>query len=181
MVGVLVGDRLPQLSEATLASGVPVRLLQASIVFGVIGLAFSYLGLAALRLVPGPLRALPARFPNARSVVIGALIGGFLIGRPFPLFRAMFEYAVETANPLYGAGVFVLQSLGNITVVAVLFPVLVHGSRGRFVNWLTAKPARLATVTAVAFITVGVFTVLYWDLRVPSRYGFGWYPAVDWG
>ena len=181
VVGVLVGDRLPQLSEATLASGVPVRLLQASIVFGVIGLAFSYLGLAALRLVPGPLRALPARFPNARSVVIGALIGGFLIGRPFPLFRAMFEYAVETANPLYGAGVFVLQSLGNITVVAVLFPVLVHGSRGRFVNWLTAKPARLATVTAVAFITVGVFTVLYWDLRVPSRYGFGWYPAVDWG
>ncbi|MEY9211859.1 hypothetical protein NI17_008405 [Thermobifida halotolerans] len=181
MVGVLLGDRLPQLSEAVLDSGVPVRLVQSSVVFGVIGLAFVYLGLAALRLVPDPLRPLSARFPNARLVVMGALIGGFLIGRPFPLFRAMFEYAAETGNPLYGAGVFVLQSLGNITVVVVLFLVLVHGTRGRFVGWLTAKPARIATVTAVAFVTVGAFTVLYWDLRVPSMFGVGWYPIVEWG
>ena len=180
-VGVLLGDRLPQLSEATIGPGLPVRLVQSSIVFGVIGLAFCYLGLAALRLVPDPLRALSVRFPHVRPAVIGALIGGFLVGRPFPLFRAMFEYAVETANPLYGAGVFVLQSLGNVTIVVVLFLALVHGTRGRFVTWLTAKPARIATVTAVAFITVGAFTVLYWDLRVPSMFGFGWYPIVHWG
>ncbi|KUP97762.1 hypothetical protein [Thermobifida cellulosilytica] len=180
VIGVLLGDRLPQLSEATLASGVPVRLVQASITFGLIGLAFSYLGLAALRLVPDPFHALAPRFPNARLVAIGALVGGFLVGRPFPLFRAMFEYAVETGNPLYGAGVFVLQSLGNITVVVVLFLALVYGTRGRFVAWLTAQPERVATLTAVSFITVGAFTVLYWTLRVPSMFGFGWYPIVHW-
>jgi hypothetical protein len=34
---VLLGDRLPQLSTAT-ADGVPVRIIQSSVVFGIIGL-----------------------------------------------------------------------------------------------------------------------------------------------
>ncbi|WP_051865370.1 hypothetical protein [Streptosporangium roseum] len=108
-----------------------------------IGLAFVYLGLAALRVVPDPFVRLSSRFPNARLVVIGALIGGFLIGRPFPLFHKLFEYAAETRNPLYGAAVFILQSLGNITLMAVLFVVLVHATRGRFTRWMTAGPSRV--------------------------------------
>ncbi|MET8335979.1 hypothetical protein [Streptosporangium canum] len=179
-VGAALGERLPQLSTATAGSGLPPRLLQASIVFGVIGLAFVYLGLAALRVVPDPFVRLSSRFPNARLVVIGALIGGFLIGRPFPLFHKLFEYAAETRNPLYGAAVFILQSLGNITLMAVLFVVLVHATRGRFTRWMTAGPSRVATITAVAFIVVGAFTFLYWDLRLPARFGYGWFPVAPW-
>lgn len=179
--GVLVGDALPQLSEAVHSSGIPYRLIQASIVFGIVGAAFLYLGLAALRVVPDPLERASARFPNIRLVVLGALIGGFLIGRPFPLFRELFAYSVATGNPFYGAAVFVLQSLGNITLVIALFALLVYGTRGRFVRWLAAKPARVTTLTAVAFIVVGAFTVLYWDVRLPAQFGFGWYPVVDWG
>ncbi|MEX2619640.1 MAG: hypothetical protein WD250_05420 [Egibacteraceae bacterium] len=41
--GVLVGERLPQLSTATTAAGMPVRLVQSTVVFGIIGLAFVYL------------------------------------------------------------------------------------------------------------------------------------------
>ncbi|MER5325806.1 hypothetical protein [Streptosporangium roseum] len=179
-VGAALGERLPQLSTATAGSGLPPRLLQASIVFGVIGLAFAYLGLAALRVVPDPFARLSLRFPNARLVVIGALIGGFLIGRPFPLFHKLFEYAAETHNPLYGAAVFILQSLGNITLMAVLFVLLVHTTGGRFTRWMTARPSRVATITAVAFIVVGAFTFLYWDLRLPARFGYGWFPVAPW-
>ncbi|MGV9775526.1 hypothetical protein [Streptosporangium sp. NPDC003464] len=179
-IGAALGQRLPQLSGAAAGSGLPPRLLQASIVFGVIGLAFTYLGLAALRVVPDPFARLSRRFPNARLIVIGALIGGFLVGRPFPLFRKLFEYAAQTHNPFYGAAVFVLQSLGNITLMAVLFVVLVHATRGRFTRWMTARPARVATITAVAFIVVGAFTFLYWDLRLPARFGYGWFPVAPW-
>ncbi|MDP9868113.1 MULTISPECIES: hypothetical protein [Streptosporangium] len=179
-IGAALGQRLPQLSGAAAGSGLPPRLLQASIVFGVIGLAFTYLGLAALRVVPDPFARLSRRFPNARLIVIGALIGGFLVGRPFPLFRKLFEYAAQTHNPFYGAAVFVLQSLGNITLMAALFVVLVHATRGRFTRWMTARPARVATITAVAFIVVGAFTFLYWDLRLPARFGYGWFPVAPW-
>jgi hypothetical protein len=179
-VGALIGQQLPQLSEAPAGSGISPRLVQASIVFGVIGLVFIYLGLAALRVVPDPFTRLSRRFPHLRLIVIGALIGGFLVGRPFPLFRKLFEYAVETHNPFYGAAVFILQSLGNITLVALLFIVLMHGTRGRFARWMTASPARVVTITAVAFITFGAFTFLYWDLRLPARFGYGWFPTAPW-
>ncbi|RCG31121.1 hypothetical protein DQ384_10205 [Sphaerisporangium album] len=179
-VGALLGERLPQLSQATVGDGLPVRLLQASVVFGLVGLAFIWLGLASLKIVPDPLAGLERRYPNVRLVVLGALVGGFLIGRPFPLFHKLFEYAAEIHNPLYGAAVFILQSLGNIVVMAVLFAVLMLAARGRFPRWLAASPGRLATVGAVAFLVAGSFTLIYWDIRLPSMFGYGWYPVVPW-
>ncbi|WP_433247714.1 hypothetical protein ACQPYK_47520 [Streptosporangium sp. CA-135522] len=179
-VGALFGERLPQLSTATVGDGVPVRLLQACVVFGVIGLAFIWFGLAALRLLPDPLARLERRFPHARLVVLGALVGGFLIGRPFPLFHKLFTYAAKNHDPLYGAAVFILQSLGNVVVMAVLFTVLMLAAKGGFARWLTARPSRLVTVTAAAFIIAGSFTFLYWDVRLPAMFGYGWYPVVGW-
>ncbi|GGM08287.1 MULTISPECIES: hypothetical protein [Micromonospora] len=172
-VGVLLGDRLPQLSSAT-AGGMPVRLIQSAVVFGLVGLAFTYLGLAVLGVLPDPF----ARRPMARVVTLGALIGGFLIGRPFPLFRKLFEWAVETGNPLYGAAAFVLQSVGNIVFVAALFALLIVGSRGRLLRWLAGSPTRTAVISGTLLIALGVFTVVYWDLRLPARFGFGWFPTL---
>ncbi len=172
-VGVLLGDRLPQLSTAT-ADGVPVRIWQSVVVFGVIGLALTYLGLAAVGVLPDAFRDRPV----ARVVTLGALIGGFLIGRPFPLFNKLFHWAADTGNPLYGAGAFVLQSLGNIAFVTVLFALLVAGTRGRFLRWLTARPTRTIAVTGALLIALGVFTFVYWDIRVPAAFGYGWFPTM---
>lgn len=172
-VGVLLGDRLPQLSTGTV-DGMPVRLLQSVVVFGVIGLAFIYLGLATLGVVPDPF----ARHPTARVVALGALVGGFLIGRPYPLFNKLFHWAVDQGNPFYGAGAFVLQSLGNIVVVTVLFTLLVLVSRGHFLNWLAGSPARTVAITSGLLIALGVFTFVYWDVRVPALFGFGWFPTM---
>jgi hypothetical protein len=178
----LVGTRMPQFSTATAASGtLPPRLVQSVVVFGVIGLVLVYLGLAALGVVPDPFARVAARFPNAPMVVLGALIGGFLIGRPFPLFRQMFRDAAESGNPLYGAAAFTLQSLGNIVVMAVLFLLLTMVAGGRLQGWFAADPTRMAVVTGAALLVAGIFTVLYWDVRLLARFDIlPWYPVAPW-
>ncbi|MBG0566701.1 hypothetical protein [Actinoplanes aureus] len=173
-VGVLLADSLPQLSTATTAGGMPVRLLQSVVVFGVIGLAFAYLGLAVLGRVPDPF----AHRPHARVFVLGMLVGAFLIGRPYPLFHKLFQWAADNGNPLYGAGAFVLQSLGNIAIVAVLFVLIVLVTRGGVIRWLAAQPARTIAVTGSLLLALGVFTLVYWTVRVPAIFGYGWFPTM---
>ncbi|MFD9963149.1 hypothetical protein [Amycolatopsis sp. NPDC058986] len=179
VVVALVGTRMPQFST-TQTGGLSGRSLQSMIVFGVIGLVFIVLGLASLGVVGNPLGALGRRFPAAPLVLMGALIGGFLIGRPYPLFRIMFRDAAESHNVLYGAAAFALQSMGNIVLMAVLFLLLTHATRGRVQRWLTAKPARVATVTGAALLVAGTFTLLYWDLRMLGRLGVIWFPSMSW-
>jgi hypothetical protein len=177
VVAVLLGDRLPQLSERVLANGMPERLIQSAVVFGLIGAAFVYLGLGALGVVRDPF----ARRPRARLLALGALIGGFLIGRPYPLFDKLLEYAVQTRNPLYGALSFALQSAGNLVVVAVLVGVIALIGRA-LASRRTAPPppGRLYRVAGVALIALGSFLVVYWTLRVPSLFGLGWFPTMPW-
>ncbi|MBY8875637.1 hypothetical protein K7640_27790 [Micromonospora sp. PLK6-60] len=171
-IGVLLGDRLPQLSTEVV-DGVPVRLIQSFVVFGVIGLVLTYLGLATLGLLPDVL----AGRPVARVVLMGALVGGFLVGRPYPLFNKLFHWAAETGNPLYGALAFTLQSLGNILLVTLLIALAVVVSRGGFLRWI-AQPRRATLVAGALLVALGVFTVVYWDLRVPAHFGIGWFPSM---
>jgi hypothetical protein len=179
----LVGTRMPQFSTAANPPGtLSARSVQSMVVFGIVGLAMCYLGLASLRLVPDPFARIARRFPAAPLVVLGALIGAFLIGRPFALFRQLFRDAAESGNPLYGAAAFTLQSLGNIVVMAVLFLILAYVGGGRLGRWFAAKPSRLTVITAVAFLVVGAFTFLYWDVRLLARREIlPWYPVAPWG
>ena len=169
---VLLGDRLPQLSSRVLSGGVPERLVQSSVVFGLIGLAFSYLGLASLGVLPDPMAARP----RARMLILGALVGGLLVGRPYPLFFKLAAYAVATHNPLYGAVTFGLQSLGNVLFVVTLAVLLALVS-GRSRAAQRGSAARIAGAVLVAF---GVFLVVYWDVRLPAHFGYGWFPTMPW-
>jgi hypothetical protein len=182
-IGVYIDGIVPQLSDARIGdpeNGLRVRLIQASVVFGVIGVFLIYRGLIALELAPNPLARLFARHPRADLVIMGGIIGAFLIGRPFGLFRHMYEYAGSTNNPIIGFTTFGLQAVGNIVLVSALFLLLVFGTGGRFQRWLGAKPGRLATLTAVAMIVGGVFFVAYWDIRLPARVGGWWWPTMPW-
>lgn len=171
--GVLLGDRLPQLSTEKIGE-FPVRIIQSSVVFGVIGVALLLMGLAALRVLPDPF----AERPRLRVFVLGALIGGFLIGRPYPLFNKLFHWAVDSGNPLYGSAAFVLQSLGNIALAVLVFTLLIVVTRGGFVRRLAADGRRVAVVSGSLLIALGVFTFVYWVLRVPAKYDFGWFPMM---
>ena len=113
-------------------------------------------------------------------IVFGALIGGFLIGRPYPLFRDMFRHAASSHNPFYGAAAFVLQSIGNILVMSVLFLILSYVAGRPLQRWMAAMPSRASVLTALAFVIGGVFMLCYWDLRVLSRLGYLWFPPSPW-
>jgi hypothetical protein len=153
----------------------PVRLAQASASFGLIGLAFGYLGLVAL----GYLRDPFAHHPRARLVTLGALIGGFLVGRPYPLFHKLLGYAVDQGNPLYGALYFVLQSIGNILVMGVLALVLAIAMRGAVGRWM-AQPGNGALSAGFALLLLATFLLVYWDIRLPALFGYGWFPTMPW-
>uniref|UniRef100_UPI0036F3EB3A hypothetical protein n=3 Tax=Bacillati TaxID=1783272 RepID=UPI0036F3EB3A len=121
------------------------------------------------------------RFPQAQTVFMGVLVGGFLVGRPYPLFRQLFRDAAQSGNPLYGASAFLLQSIGNVLVIAVVFFLLAYFAGGRAAAWMTADPGRMAAVTAVTLIVAGVFTFLYWDVRILARREvIPWYPIAPW-
>ncbi|MEU4766492.1 hypothetical protein AB0H12_24865 [Actinosynnema sp. NPDC023794] len=172
-VGVLIGPSLPQLSSA-MVGDMPVRLVQSAVVFGLVGLVMAYLGLAALGVLPDVFRDRPV----ARVVVLGALVGAFLIGRPYPMFIKLFRSAVDSGNPLFGAGTFVLQSVGNVLLVAIVFAALALGTKGRFLRWFSSNSRRSTVVSAALLISLGVFLLVYWDVRVPSIFGIGWFPTM---
>jgi hypothetical protein len=181
VVVALVGTRMPQFQTTSAAAGMSPRLIQSMVVYGLIGVTMLYFGLAAAGFVPDVLARLARWRPGAPLVLMGALVGAFLIGRPFALFRAMFRDAAESGNVLYGAAAFVLQSLGNVLVMAVALIVLTLLIGDRLARWFAADPRRMAVLTAVSFVAAGVFLVLYWDVRVLERRDIiPWYPVAPW-
>jgi hypothetical protein len=177
-IGASLGSRIPQLSTATVGSShFPVRLLQSVVVFGLIGLTMLYLGVAALAILPDPLARWSARWSLAPQVFMGVLIGGFLIGRPWPLFHAMFAHAAATHDALFGAVAFMLVAIGNMLLMALLFLLL---AISRLPQWLARRPGRAVTMTATAWLIGGSFTFVYWAIRLPARLGYGWFPTMPW-
>lgn len=180
-IGALIGHHLPQLSDARIGdpeTGLRVRSIQSAVAFGLIGVALIWRGLAALKIVKFPLQPLFDRRPRAELLFMGGLIGAFLIGRPFGLFRRMFEYAADTHNPAIGFATFALQAVGNVLLVGFIFLAITLISRGGFQRWLTARPNRLAKVTAVALIVGGTFFIAYWDIKVGYRAHLIWWPTL---
>lgn len=108
------------------------------------------------------------------------LIGLFLIGRPYPLFKAMFTYAAATHDPFYGAAAFLLVAIGNVALMAVLFVALALLGGQRLQRWTAAASGRAAALTGTALLVAAVFTLAYWDLRLGARFGYGWFPTLPW-
>jgi cytochrome c biogenesis protein CcdA len=177
-IGALIGPNIPQLSRALLGT-FPIRLIQSMVVFGILGLVLLVMGLGALS---APTLTLPRKRAReiSRLLLIGGLIGAFLIGRPFPLFVKVFQYAAASHNPALGALVFALQALGNIVLLALVFVAISFVARGRFLRWLTARPDRLARFNGIALLAAGTFLIAYWCIRLPAVFGIGWWPRVPW-
>lgn len=177
VVGVLFADSLPQLSDARIGGpdGLRVGLIQSGVIFGLIGLVMLWRGLAYAGVARNPLDRITARHPRAELVFMGGLIGAFLIGRPFPPFRHLFEYAAASHNPLLGFGTFALQSIGNVLGVVLIFVLLTVVTRGGFQRWIHAKPGRHVRFAAGTFLLVGMFFVVYWAVKLGYRADlFGW-------
>lgn len=177
--GVAFHALLPQMSDHLFFGAYPARLMQASAIYVPIGAIFVIWGLMHAGMLRNPFTGISDRWPMAPHLLMGTLIGAFLIGRPFPLFRKMFAHAVEIGSPLYGAMVFTLQVAGNMLIINLMIMVLtIYG--GRLHRWLHADAARSARFTAIGFVAGGTFLIAYWGMRVPSIFGLGWFPVVNW-
>jgi hypothetical protein len=38
----------------------------------------------------------------------------------------------------------------------------------------------VARIAGVALIALGTFMIIYWDVRLPALFGYGWFPTMPW-
>ena len=164
-----------------------VRFAQAGVVFSVLGLAmllwsaieFGLLDRVTRRSSPVT-RAFFAQ-PTTKAAIMGAMLGAFAIGRPYPVFREFLLYAAQAERPSYGAAVMALQGIGQVLVMvgAFLLVLVLFGEKLR--TWVITKPAQPALVSAFALAAGGAYFLFYWGIARAwpwmGRWGFqlGWY------
>jgi hypothetical protein len=180
VIGALFDQHLPSLSQAVLpvGRGIPVRLIQSSIIFVILGIILLYWGLATLGLAPNPFHAVTERHSWIIPLFLGVIVGSFSIGRPYPLFHTLFQYAASSGNILFSALLLALQGICNIAIMAMLFLLLMVSTGGRFSRWMQDHPFGARAITAFSVIGGGAFFIAYWGLRLPATFGIGWFPHI---
>ncbi len=163
-----------------------IRLAQAQAVFTLLGLIMLAWGLLEMEF----LNSLKNRFSKAtrsffnqittKALLLGLMVGFFAIGRPFPVFRQFLQYAADANNPLYGASVMMVQGLGQIAVMALLFFIVIGLAKNKIIALAQTKPHKFQMISSIALITGGAYFIYYWGLAFIfdiGRWGFrlGWY------
>lgn len=163
-----------------------IRLGQAQAVFSALGLLMLVWGAFEM----GYLDKLKSSFSDktraflsqntVKALILGIMVGLFAVGRPFPVFREFLVYAASASSPFYGASVMMIQGLGQIAVMALLFFLVVWLAGDKIGSIATKKPHKFRMVSSVALITGGMFFIYYWGLAFVfdiGRWGFklGWY------
>lgn len=117
---------------------------------------------------------------NVKATILGTMVGLFTVGRPYPLFRDFLVYAASTKNPAYGALVMMIQGLGQIALMALLFVLLVKLGGRRLSAIAVNKPYQFRFVSGMALLAGGTYFLYYWGLGRLfdlGRWGYklGWY------
>lgn len=163
-----------------------LRLAQAQAVFTLLGSVMLVWGLFEMRLLDGikkqlsdTTRAFLGR-TTTKALLLGILVGFFAVGRPFPVFREFLVYAASANSPLYGAGVMMIQGLGQIAVMALLFGLVIWLGGEKIGSLAQSKPHKFQMISSIALITGGTYFIYYWGLAFIfdiGQWGFklGWY------
>jgi sulfite exporter TauE/SafE len=179
-IGFLGSDGMQALNER------PIRLAQAQAIFTLLGILMLIWGLFEM----GFLDKLKAKFSNTtrsflgqittKALLLGLLVGAFAVGRPFPVFREFLMYAASAGSPLYGAGVMMIQGIGQIAVMALLFGLIIWLAGSKIGSAAQKSPHKFQLVSSIALITGGAYFIYYWGLAFAfdiGQWGFklGWY------
>jgi sulfite exporter TauE/SafE len=182
--GAFVGFLGSEGAEAL--NGRPVRLAQAQAVFTLLGAVMFIWGLfemGFLDRIKNRLSDTTRAFlsqTTTKALLLGILVGFFAVGRPFPVFREFLMYAASANSPLYGAGVMMIQGLGQIAVMALLFGLVIWLAGDKIGSAAQSKPYKFQMISSIALITGGTYFIYYWGLAFLfdiGRWGFklGWY------
>jgi sulfite exporter TauE/SafE len=182
--GIFIGFLGPEGAEAFNERA--IRLAQAQAVFTTLGLAMLVWGAFELGFLDSVKRRISpvARaffsLPVTKASLLGLMVGSFAVGRPFPVFREFLTYAATAESPIYGAGVMMIQGLGQIAVMAVLFFRMIYVCRETLTRWSRNHPERVRLTSGLALTAGGTYFVYYWGLAFAfdiGQWGFklGWY------
>jgi sulfite exporter TauE/SafE len=188
IVGALYGMFIGSLGPTGIAAfnTREVRRGVATTVFSGIGLLMIAWGSIELGLLDGFVRRVSQATrdffaqPTVKAGILGLMVGAFMIGRPFPVMRDFLVYAASAGSPLYGAAVMIVQGLGQIALMVMLFVAITYGTGQRLPRWASGRPEAMALVSGVSLVGGGTFFVFYWGLAFAygiGRWGFrlGWY------
>lgn len=179
-IGFLGPDGIQALNERG------VRLAQAQAIFTLLGVVMLIWGLFEM----GFLDRLKTCFSDTtraffnqvttKALLLGLLVGSFAVGRPFPVFRQFLSYAASAESPLYGAAVMMIQGLGQIAVMALLFWLIIWIAGSKIGAAAQERPYKFQLISSIALITGGSYFIYYWGLAFVfdiGRWGFklGWY------
>lgn len=179
-IGFLGSDGIQALNERG------VRLAQAQAIFTLLGVVMLIWGLFEM----GFLDRLKTYFSDTtraflnqvttKALLLGLLVGSFAVGRPFPVFRQFLSYAASAESPLYGGAVMMIQGLGQIAVMALLFGLIIWIAGSKIGAAAQEKPHKFQLISSIALITGGSYFIYYWGLAFVfdiGRWGFklGWY------
>lgn len=163
-----------------------VRLAQAQVVFTLLGSVMLIWGMFEMGLLDEIKKRLSGNIRSfwgqttTKALLLGILVGFFAVGRPFPVFREFLVYAASANSPLYGAGVMMIQGLGQIAVMALLFGLVVWLGGEKLGSLAQSRPHKFQMISSIALITGGAYFIYYWGLAFIfdiGRWGFklGWY------
>ncbi len=167
-------------------NAVPVRYAQSFAVFTALGFAMFFWGLLEMGFLDGIKTGVSQTtrdFFNqitVKATVLGAMVGMFTVGRPYPLFRDFLVYAASSKNPLYGSGVMMIQGIGQIAIMVLLL-VLVVKLAGQKISALAVKKSyKFQMISGLALLAGGTYFLFYWGLGRQfgwGRWGYklGWY------
>ena len=184
LYGLVIGFLGTETVEALNQTG--ARFAQAQIVFSLIGAFMLLWGIVEMGFADKLVRVVPESVRSAlgstktKAAILGILVGLFAVGRPFLVFREFLTYAASANDPLYGAITMMIQGLGQIALMAVLFFIVLYFAKNKITAVASRAPWKFRLISAVALIAGGTYFIYYWGLALAfdvGQWGFklGWY------
>lgn len=184
LYGLVIGFLGPDVVESL--NSVDARFGQAHVVFTGIGAFMLIWGILEMGFADRVVHAFPESVRSAfgstrtKAAILGILVGLFAVGRPFLVFREFLVYSASSNNPLYGAVTMMVQGLGQIALMALLFFIVLYFAKNKITAVANYAPWKFRLISAVALIAGGAYFLYYWGLALAfdvGQWGFklGWY------
>lgn len=182
--GLYVGFLGPQ--GITYINQIEVRHAQSFAVFTALGFTMFFWGLLEMGFldrVKNNTTQTTRDFFNqitVKATILGTMVGMFTVGRPYPLFRDFLVYAASAKSPAYGAIVMMIQGVGQIAIMILLFLVVIRLAGKRISAVAVNKPYKFQLVSGLALLAGGTYFLVYWGLGRLFNFGrwgykLGWY------
>lgn len=170
--GALVGACVGLFGSALggLLDSASTKVSIASITQTAIGVLI--LGLAVMEYRSIAIPGITMNFRPRQPIVLGVALGGIAnLGCPSPVFYGLIAWIVAAGNPLEGALILAVHSIGRILPMAVLGTILVGGiGYDKVERWAVDYRGQLRIVSAAGLAMMGTFLISYWFVFLGQKF-----------